>query len=585
MVPRAYRFGLIPFVVVPAATLLGMFFYQWLKHFFTPEMTLWQSHINTNIFVTAIVSLAAFLLCKYLESSTLLTSIAAASDDAIIGCTLGGVVLAWNNGAAKMYGYSASEMIGKPLSTLVPPDRPDDVAQGLARVARGERVERHVTARIRKDGRIIHVSVTASPVSNAAGKVTGASVIVRDITERKIAEAALRESRERLAQAQAFSLTMVAHLGLDGCWLKVPARLCDLFGYSEDEMQDRKFEEITYPDDCEMERRLCGDLIRGTIKSIDLEKRCITKDGRLIWVYLNYSTVTDSAGDPVYFLAYIRDVTKRKMAEEGLKAYQTHLEELVESRTRALTETNEHLKKEILERGKAEQSVKESAEKFKFFAYSVIHDLKSPSVGIYGLTRLLNEKYHDILDERGRAYCGQILKATEHVAELIQEINDYIVAKEAPLTFRKVDTEGLFAEVREEFAERLRAEGVEWDGPQSACEIRADRTSILRALRNFVDNALKYGGCRLRKISLDCTETAGSHILSVTDDGGSLGAEDIGRIFDVFQRCESSNGTSGSGLGLAIVKEIAERHGGRVWVEPVAEGKTFFLSIPKQALS
>ncbi|MHC1729799.1 MAG: PAS domain S-box protein [Syntrophobacteraceae bacterium] len=581
--PRSYRFGFAPLILAPILTFSAMCLYQTIKHLFDPEIGIWSSHLHTNLFVTLLVSLGAFFLFKYLEMKSLLAAIADSSGDAIIGISLEGKVLAWNRGAARIFGYSADEMIGKNISALVPADRPDDAVNVRKKIERSERLDRYETVRLRKDGTQIDVSLSVSPILNGSGRIIGASSVVRDITDKKRTEAALCESRERLAHAQAFSLTMVGHLGLDGRWLKAPVSFCEILGYSVEEMLELPFEAVTYPGDFDLERDYCSGLIAGKIKSVDFEKRCVTRRGEIVWVYVDYSTVTDSENRPVYFLVYLRDITKRKTAEEEVQRYHTHLEELVNSRTQALTEANDQLRKEITERRRAEKSLQESSEKLKFFAYSIVHDLKSPSVGIHGLTRRLHDCYGDVLDSRGKMYCEQILKASGHVAELIEKINIFIATKEAPLAIECINTKELLASLKNEFSERLCAHGIKWVEPETSVEIKADRTCILRVLRNFVDNALKYGGRNLSEIRLECSETKKFYILSVSDDGGSLETEDYEKLFELFQRTSSSRGVTGSGLGLAIVKETAERHRGLVWVEPEADcGKTFYLSISKE---
>lgn len=581
--PRTYRFGVAPLILAPIITFAAMYAYQEIKHIFLPGIDIWDSHLYTNLFVTSVVGIGAFFLFKYLEMKSLLVAIADSSGDAIIGLSLDGKVLAWNRGAARIFGYSADEMIGRSIMTIVPPDKPDDALNVLKKIEQFERVDRYETVRVRKDGTRVDVSLSVSPVLNGSGRVIGASSIVRDITDRKRTEAALCESRERLAHAQAFSLTMEGRLGLDGRWLKAPRSFCDLLGYSVEEMLEMPFEAITHPADYHLERNYCSGLIEGKIKSVDFEKRCITRDGSTIWVYLDYSTVTNSDNLPIYFLVYLRDITKRKSAEEEVKRYQVHLEELVASRTRALTEANDQLRKEISERQRAEKSLQESSEKLKFFAYSIVHDLKSPSIGIHGLTRRLRDCYEDVLDDRGKMYCEQILKASGHVAELIEKINLFIATKEAPLAIECIETGELLASLKNEFSDRLSAHGVKWIEQGGTIKIQADRLCILRVLRNFVDNALKYGGNNLGEIRLECSETKKFYILSVTDDGGSLETEDYEKLFELFQRTSSSKGITGSGLGLAIVKETAERHRGLVWVEPDAKrGKTFYLSISKE---
>src|SRR5262245_22754926 len=144
--------------------------------------------------------------------------------------------------------------------------------------------------------------------------------------ERKRAEDALRESEERLARTEKISLIMVAHADLKGRWLKVPPTLCELLGYSEAELLGRSSMDVTHPDDVEVSWRQCRRLIQGEIRSFDLEKRYVHKDGRIVWVYLNCSMVTDSKENPVYFLGYIRNITDRKQAEEEMHRLKERLE-------------------------------------------------------------------------------------------------------------------------------------------------------------------------------------------------------------------------------------------------------------------
>lgn len=138
------------------------------------------------------------------------------------------------------------------------------------------------------------------------------------ITERKHAEEALRLSEARLARTEDFSLVMATHVGLDGRWLKVPPTLCNLLGYTEKELLSGTFKDVTHPDDFEADWSQCQRLIRGEIRSFDLEKRYLHKDGHIIWVYLNCSVVEDDHGRLVHFLTYIRDITDRKLAEQAL---------------------------------------------------------------------------------------------------------------------------------------------------------------------------------------------------------------------------------------------------------------------------
>ena len=136
---------------------------------------------------------------KELEAAAAhLAAIVESSDDAIIGKDLLGIVLSWNAGAERLFGYRAIEMIGHPVTRLIPSDRMQEEVHILARIQRGERVRHFETERLRKDGSRVAVSVTVSPIKDSAGQITGASKVARDITEQKRNEAALREANENL---------------------------------------------------------------------------------------------------------------------------------------------------------------------------------------------------------------------------------------------------------------------------------------------------------------------------------------------------------------------------------------------------
>jgi PAS domain S-box-containing protein len=132
------------------------------------------------------------------ETLLKLASIVESSDDAIVSKTLEGIVTSWNKGAERIYGYNAEEVIGQPISIIIPPQHADELPQILERVKRGERVQHYDTVRARKDGQNIHISLSASPIKNAAGQIMGASVIARDVTERQLAKEALQRAHDEL---------------------------------------------------------------------------------------------------------------------------------------------------------------------------------------------------------------------------------------------------------------------------------------------------------------------------------------------------------------------------------------------------
>ncbi len=227
-------------------------------------------------------------------------------------------------------------------------------------------------------------------------------------------------------------------------------------------------------------------------------------------------------------------------------------------------------------------ALREKKDMIKFFAYSVSHDLKSPAVALYALTKRLNEKYVHILDEKGKEHCSQILRTAEQMVALVEKLNGYIVARESPFNFERIMVKEITQTIRDEFSDRFKQHQVRWSEPDYLPEIVADRLSLLSVFRNLVDNALKYGGKELSEIKIGYEENGDHHILFITDDGIGIKEKDSEKVFDLFQRNETSMGIAGSGLGLAIVKEVSKRHQGHIWVDTtVGKGTKFCISISK----
>lgn len=230
-----------------------------------------------------------------------------------------------------------------------------------------------------------------------------------------------------------------------------------------------------------------------------------------------------------------------------------------------------------------EDSVQSSNEKVEMLAWSIAHDLKNPVLVVHSLTRYLYECYRDMFDYKGGMYCEQLLKSSEEIFELLGKINEYIITGEAALEIEQVNLHDLFQSVRDEF--------ICWSGRGKARfavlgdppVIRADRLAVLKALRNLVDNALKYGGEEVTTVEIGYGEDEGHHIICVRDDGVGRTLSKTGKPCNQFVQLELSRNSSGSELDLSIIKNIAEKHQGRVWAEPAPlQGTIFCMSISKQ---
>jgi signal transduction histidine kinase len=229
------------------------------------------------------------------------------------------------------------------------------------------------------------------------------------------------------------------------------------------------------------------------------------------------------------------------------------------------------------------REVQENEEAINFFACSAFHDLKSPSIGLFGFLKRLHNEYGHLLDDKGKSYLDQILKVTGQIVSSVEQINAYITTREVLLRLERISTKEVLAKLRQEICGLLEERQIRWVESAAMPEIVADELCIVRIFRNLLDNALKYGGAGLSEIRFQYRETNTHHVFTVSDDGVGLGGVDRDRLFQVFQRQASSRGTEGSGLGLAIVREIAKRHLGDVWVESSpGPGTIFSFSVSRE---
>ena len=400
--------------------------------------------------------------------------------------------------------------------------------------------------------------------------------------KRERAEKALRESEEKYRSLVEATSDWIWEVDNEGVYTYTNSKVKDILGYEPGEIIGKTPFDFMLPN----EQKRLSEWFRDTLefrKPFEgMENTNIHKDGRHILLETSGVPILDTDGNLLGYRGIDRNITRRKLAEVALQKAHNELERRVEERTAELMNVNEKLNQEIEIRKQTEKDLEKSTQKIKLFAYSVSHDLKSPTISIYGLAKRLSRLYGNILDEKGKACCDQILKASEQIAGLAENINVYISSKETPITIENVKLKELFQMVREEIAPQLSIRKIRWSQPDHLPEIRADRLSIVRVIRNLVDNALKYGGDDLSEISIGYQKSDETHVLSVMDDGIGLKAGDSKEIFDIFKRTETSKGIEGTGLGLAIVKEIAERHAGKIWMKQGPErGINFKVSISK----
>jgi PAS domain S-box-containing protein len=218
------------------------------------------------------------------EANSKLASIVKSSDDAIIGMTLDGIITSWNRGAERLYGYTSDEIIGHSIDIIVPADGSNDVRDILPRIRRGEHVEHFETVSVTKSDQRIDVSVTISPITNAAGNIVGSSTIIRDVTERKRTEEELMMYKYTVENAP----EIIGLIGADGSFTEINSNCCDLLGYSRKKLQSMTVFDI-WP---ELNMKAWTQWLKKNREegSIRMETICYTRDGEQIRVDISASS-------------------------------------------------------------------------------------------------------------------------------------------------------------------------------------------------------------------------------------------------------------------------------------------------------
>jgi two-component system, cell cycle sensor histidine kinase and response regulator CckA len=253
--------------------------------------------------------------------------------DAVVVTDERGSIILVNSQAERLFGYAPGELVGRPVELLLPEGaraahrrhRAGYLANPEARTM-GADLDLAAT---RKDGSTFPVDVSLSPLRTDSGGVV-VITSVRDITERKRAEEAQRQSEERFRGAFRFAAIGMALVAPDGRFLQVNDALCELVGYSAHELLERGFQEITHPDDLEADLEYVRQLLAGEISTYQMEKRYFHRLGHVVWVLLNVSLVRASDGSPVHFVSQIQDITDRKAAETRLRELELRYRTLVE---------------------------------------------------------------------------------------------------------------------------------------------------------------------------------------------------------------------------------------------------------------
>lgn len=473
--------------------------------------------------------------------------------------------VAVNECAARQYGYTKAEFSRMTLVDLWPED---DVRRNLENLRRRDpaSVLTHQARHRRKDGAVIDVELLASPLADPARPLR--IVLATDITARKRMENAVRESEERLRAAfdqAAVGMTLRNADPADPGWVRFNQKLCDIVGYTREELSGMNFLDLTPPEDLPTAIEYNRRLLSGELESYTRERRYVRKDGTLIWVSVSVSAVRAPDGTPRQFLAVIQDITERIRAEEEIRRLNAELEERVRERTRRLEAANRELES---------------------FSYSVSHDLRAPLRSIEGFSKALQEDYEAKLGAEGKDFLRRVRSATQRMAGLIDDLLTLSRMSRAEMRSDSVDLSALSDEIAEELRrhEPQRTVSVV---VQPGMQARGDPSLVRVVLQNLLHNAWKFSGRRRdARIEVGTIERNGRQVFFVRDNGVGFDMAYADRLFGAFQRLHGEADFPGTGIGLATVQRIVRRHGGEVWAEAAPEqGATLFFTLaPEPAI-
>jgi PAS domain S-box-containing protein len=477
-----------------------------------------------------------------------LAAIVESSDDAIISKTLRGVILTWNAAAERVYGYDASETIGREMAMLLPHDRLHEEAEILARIARGERVEHFETVRRSKSGDLIDVSLTISPTRDRHGKITGASHVARTISDRK----RIDERLQQLAAIVESSDDAIISKTLQGIILTWNAAAERIYGYTAVEAIGKGMTMLLPADrpdeEADILRRIAGG---ERVKHFETVRR--TKNGDLIDVSLTISPIRDHTGRITGASHVARNITERKRLDEQMR----HSQKL---------------------------------ESLGVLAGGVAHDFNNLLTGILGNTSLALETIPRT--NPAESLLRDVLAASERAANLTRQLLAY--AGKGNFVIEPINLSDLIREIS-----RLIQTSIS-KNVQLRLELRedlplvmADVSQMQQLIMNLVINAAEAIGPDANGTVLVTTgveqiertrPTAeglapGPYIaLQVHDTGAGMDAATVARIFDPFFTTKFT----GRGLGLSAVQGILRGHKGSISVDSSpGKGTKFKVLLPQ----
>jgi len=463
------------------------------------------------------------------------------AQDAVMSKTLDGVVQSWNPASERLFGYTAQEMIGQPMSRLIPPERSDEESAILEKFRRGERVEHFETVRIRKDGTRLPVSVTISPIRNAAGEIIGASIIVRDISA-QLQLLELNAQNNRTLQEFKAALdehAIVAITDARGKITYVNDKFCSISQYSRADLLGADHRIINsghHPKDFIAD--LWTTIASGRVWRGQLRNRA--KDRSLYWVDTTIVPFLGSDRRPVQYIAIRADITRQMALIDEVAATNRELED---------------------------------------FAYVVSHDLKAPLRGIGTLAEWLVADYADKIDDAGREQFRLMIMRVKRLDALINGILAYSRAGHVREKNVTIDLDEIAHNVADMLAPPPHIQ-ILFETPLP--KVQAEPTKVQQLFQNLLSNAIKYCDKPAGLIRVRCEAENDYWHFSVADNGVGIEEKYFKRVFELFETLAPRDEVEGTGVGLALVKKIIETGGGRVWLESTrGKGTTVHFSWPR----
>lgn len=470
-----------------------------------------------------------------------LAAIVESSQDAITRADLNGVLTNWNDAARKIYGYTAEEMIGQPVSVFAPPDRKDEPKQLVERLNRGEVIEPFETIRIRKDGKRLMMSLAISGIRDDRGELVALSAISRDVTEQH----RLKKRFQAAVESAPYGLLIASS---DGRIQMVNPRLATMFGHDREELTGSSLERLIPDRFHDNHRQMLADFFTSPETrrmASGREVFALHKSGREFPVEITLTKIETAEG--VNVLGSIVDITERKRTEAAERRYLAELQR--------------------------------SNEDLDAFAYSASHDLKAPLRAIKQLAQWIDEDLESDAPPKVKKRLQQMTGRVDRMDKLLEDI---LVYSRAGRTAGEIDTVDVQELVESVWAMLPISDGFTLQIPERLPQLVSESIPLQQCFLNLISNAIKHHDQPHGTVQVTSSESGEWLEFQIADDGPGIPAEHHQRIFEMFRTLQPRDKVEGSGVGLSLVKKYVELAGGTITVQPgPARGTVFRFTWPK----